>query len=305
MQPSPLWGQDKSTANSSAYYVFADGNGDGIINNADQSSIGFNLGQSHPLVNPLDSLLSLEKTLNLNMSGSIVAVPTPPFINTTQLPTTTSLSVNLVNPGNTQLDSLSGISFPVAIDTSIYDLSNISYDYSNSIFGLVNVDFIKIEFVSAGLVNVALTRIGNGPINGNGTICKILIPTWSTLSSSINNCSFNVNVDAASNPSGGQFTIPPQGTSIVVSPTASINDISNANVQVSPNPFNESIVVLNKSNNGNLMYKLMDAQGKIVMSGLTDSDAYRINTTELSSGVYFLTLINESNQAQLIYKLVK
>ena len=304
-QPATLWGQDKSTANSSAYYVYADGNGDGIINNADQSSIGFNLGQSHPLVSQLDSLLYLEKIRNLNMSGSIIAIPTPPFVNTTQLPTTTSLSINLVNQGGSQLDSLNGISFSVEIDTNVYDLSNITYDYSNSIFGLVNVDFIKIEYVSGGLVNIALTRIGNGPINGNGSLCKILIPTWSSLPSTINNCSFNVNVDAASNPSGGQFTIPPQGTSIVVSPTASINDISNTNVQVSPNPFNESIVILNKSNNGNLMYKLMDAQGKIVMSGSTDSDSYRINTIELSSGVYFLTLINKSNQTQIIYKLVK
>lgn len=76
-------------------------------------------------------------------------------------------------------------------------------------------------------------------------------------------------------------------------------------VQVSPNPFNESIFVLNKSNNGNLTYKLMDAQGKIVMSGLTESISYRINTTDLSSGVYFFTLFNESNQTQMIYKLVK
>ena len=101
------------------------------------------------------------------------------------------------------------------------------------------------------------------------------------------------------------WTIPPQGTTIVVSPTASINDISNGNVQVSPNPFNESIVVLNKSNSESLSFKLMDARGKLTLSGSTNGDAYMISTSELSSGVYFLTLINEANQAQLIYKLVK
>jgi hypothetical protein len=304
-QPATLWGQDKSTANSSAYYVFADGNGDGIINNADQSSIGFNLGQSHPLVSQLDSLLYLEKIRNLNMSGSIVAIPTPPFVNTTQLPTTTSLSINLVNQGGSQLDSLNGISFSVEIDTNVYDLSNITYDYSNSIFGLVNVDFIKIEYVSGGLVNVALTRLGNGPINGNGTLCKMILPTRSIISNSNNNCSFNVNVDAATNPSGGQFTIPPAISTIVVSPTASINDIQKSNVVVTPNPFNESIVILNKSNLNVLHYRLIDAQGKLVFEGDMDNDSYRIDASKLANGVYFLTITNQLDSSNLIYKLVK
>jgi hypothetical protein len=239
------------------------------------------------------------------MSGSIVAIPSPPYVNTTQLPTSTSLSINLVNQGGSQLDSLSGISFSVEIDTNVYDLSNITYDYSNSVFGLVNVDFIKIEFVSGGLVSVALTRLGNGPINGNGVLCKMILPTRSIISSGNGNCSFNVNVDAATNPSGGQFTIPPATSTIIVSPTASINDVQKSNVVVTPNPFNESIVILNKSNTSALHYKLIDAQGKLIFEGEMDNDSYRIDTSNLSHGVYFLTITNQVDSSNLIYKLVK
>ncbi|MFY7886516.1 MAG: hypothetical protein ACOVOV_16905, partial [Dolichospermum sp.] len=46
-QPATLWGYNRNSQNGDAYKVFADSNGDGVINNADQTAIGFNMGQVH------------------------------------------------------------------------------------------------------------------------------------------------------------------------------------------------------------------------------------------------------------------
>jgi hypothetical protein len=46
-QPSSLWesAYNHSTPNGNAYKVFADSNGDGVINNADQTAIGLNMSK--------------------------------------------------------------------------------------------------------------------------------------------------------------------------------------------------------------------------------------------------------------------
>jgi len=46
-QPAVLWGYNHSSINGNAYKVFADSNGDGVINNADQAAVGRNMNQVH------------------------------------------------------------------------------------------------------------------------------------------------------------------------------------------------------------------------------------------------------------------
>ena len=60
-QPMTLWGgaYNHSTTNGNAYKVFADSNGDGVINNADQAAIGFNMSK-------IQARLAAPKTVTKN-----------------------------------------------------------------------------------------------------------------------------------------------------------------------------------------------------------------------------------------------
>ena len=80
-----------------------------------------------------------------------------------------------------------------------------------------------------------------------------------------------------------------------IAPAASINYISKSEntLELYPNPTKNE---LNFSNlTGNFSYKIVELSGKVVSNGTLNS-FYKIDVNQLSSGIYFIELVGESNE---------
>ena len=128
------------------------------------------------------------------------------------------------------------------------------------------------EFASAGIATNILVSLGSstsisGTDDGNYTLSLVGAPT--TLAS--------------------------------ISPVSGLNEISNKVLSVFPNPFTDR-VYLSKAENVTSI-EVTNVAGQILIAKKVDGETM-INTTELSSGVYFITVYLYSNE-KLVYKMVK
>ena len=297
-QPTTLWGTNFTSPNSDAFKAFADGNGDGIINNADQASVGFNLGKTHALAPPIDSA-SFDR---IATTGNLVVVPTPGYVSASAQSQQLDLSVSLANAGST-LNNLYGISFDIAVDTNVFDLQNTTFDYSGSIFGIPSQNFLKIEYVANGVVSVGMTRFNNPSVNGNGLLCKIRLNTYPALNYSGTNLTFNGTVSAANDSIGMPYAIGPASVQIPYGSSASISEIRDDNSQVIlyPNPAGELLNVMINEEVFVKEIKVLDEIGRVVIIKTPNSmiAKYTIETLNLAEGIYTIQLITKVGQ---IYK---
>ncbi|MFN5325043.1 MAG: T9SS type A sorting domain-containing protein, partial [Bacteroidota bacterium] len=303
-QPSTLWGTNTSSPNSDAYKVFADGNGDGIINNADQTSVGFNMGKIHAYAAPLDSLLDGSGFNRISSTGNLLVTPTPGYVNTSQLPQQVELDVSLANSNGT-LDNLYGISFDITADTNVFDLQNTTFDYTGSIFGAPSQDFLSIEYVANGVVSVGMTRFNNASINGNGLLCKVRLNTLSSLNYPDTNLVFNGTVVAANDSSGVPYSINPSTVQVPYGSTAGLSEGGMSDVRIYPNPANEYVQVQMGKEVMVREIRVVDQTGRVAISKSINK-AIRTSQVEISkleTGVYTIQII--TNNAQFNQKVVK
>jgi hypothetical protein len=297
-QPATLWGYNTSSPNSDAFMVFADGNGDGIINNVDQTSVGFNMGKIHAIAQPMDSA-SFDRVAT---TGDLVVVPTPGYVSASAQSQQLDLSVSLANAGST-LNNLYGISFDISVDTNVFDLQNTTFDYSGSIFGIPSQSFLNIEYVANGVVSVGMTRFNNSSINGNGLLCKIKLNTYPGLNYSGTNLTFNGTVSAANDSIGMPYAISPSVVQIPYGSSSSITDIGKdiSQVLLYPNPAGECLNVMINEEVFVKEIKVLDETGRVVIIKTPNSiiTKYTIETLNLAEGVYTIQLITKDGQ---IYK---
>jgi hypothetical protein len=303
-QPSTLWGNNASTPNSDAYKVFADGNGDGIINNADQTSVGFNMGKIHAYAAPLDSLLDGSGFNRTSSTGNLLVTPTPGYLNTSQLPQQVELDVSLANSNGT-LDNLYGISFDIAADTNVFDLQNTTFDYAGSIFGTPSQDFLSIEYVANGVVSVGMTRFNNASINGNGLLCKVRLNTKTGSSYPDTNLVFTGTVVAANDSSGVPYAINSSTVQVPYGSTAGLSEGSMSDVRVYPNPANEYVQVQMGKDVIVRDIRIVDQTGRVAISKSINKSirTTRIDISKLETGVYTIQIITEN--AQFNQRVVK
>ena len=179
VQPAPLWGYDKTNKNSSAYRTFADGNADGVINLADQTSIGFNLNRVHArpqagsYVAPeikIDQTAGVP-TLNIIMPDTV--------IQPTSLPMNEVANITIGSPSS-PLSNLYGIAFDIYFNPNAVNTSAITTDYTNSIFGAQGTNFTKIEDRSDlvnGRLSIGITRFNTTAINATGgSVLTVTLP---------------------------------------------------------------------------------------------------------------------------------
>ncbi|MGZ3864555.1 MAG: T9SS type A sorting domain-containing protein [Bacteroidia bacterium] len=99
----------------------------------------------------------------------------------------------------------------------------------------------------------------------------------------------------------------------VVNPSSvGIKNVSNkmAGVKLYPNPFNESLTLeLNSTNSTSFTYTMSDVYGKQIMnekvSTLVGENKVQINTGNISSGVYFVTVVDNTTKKAQTIKVVK
>ena len=178
-QPSALWGFDKTNKTRSAYRTFADGTPDGVINLADQTSIGFNLNRSHlrvassadTYVDPaIENALGIP-TINVSMPDEVIPA--------SSLPKNEIVTLSLGSVAN-PLNNVYGLAFDVFFNPAAVNINAITTNYSGSIFGTLGSNFTRIEDrtgLAQGRFSIGVTRYNTNGINAaGGNIMTITLP---------------------------------------------------------------------------------------------------------------------------------
>lgn len=108
-------------------------------------------------------------------------------------------------------------------------------------------------------------------------------------------------------PAFGLWAALPAGGNLVALPPIVVTGIESlgtafADLKVYPNPFNDQVLIQTKATE-NLSYEVMNVNGSLLLSGISNGAETVINTEQLPSGIYFLRLKSESNQS--VIKLIK
>jgi sugar lactone lactonase YvrE len=301
-QPATLWGFNRSTMSGSAYKTFADSNGDGVINNADQAAIGFNMNQVHTRqANRKPFGIAPNTSNNAQVQGALNVTPNVSIINGAVLPQTVTFTVNLTNTGG--LSSLYGISVNLIFDNTIFDLSTATINYTGSIFGNVGTDCLAMNYNSASGVSVGLTRYANAAINGQGLLFKVTLQTKTTLPN-LAQTQVTSYVDAANNQLGNPLEIG-DSTPInfsVINVNLSLNDIVLNTFKLYPNP-SKGILYFSVGDSyldfQELKLKIVNTLGQVI-----DQISVKNSTEEIitknwgSSGLYFVQI--ETTQGEIL-----
>ena len=288
-QSAALWGYDKSANNGSAYKVFADANGDGIISNADQTAIGFNISKTHPFG------IKKDNHERSGFDGALLLSISPSSINPTQLPQTHNLKVELKDDNGT-LNSFYGISFQIHIDSTVFDASSVTFDYTGSIFGTNSGnDFLKIEYTNPSTISVGMTRYANAAINGNGVLCNIQIKTQQTLPNSITSTTIRTLVDESNNELGNLYKISDSAYIIPITLNNGIYELSEQQIKLYPNPVSKTLHIETNELINEVM--LFDALGHLVFT-VSQPKNNNVDVSRLSSGVYIAEIKTENGIAK-------
>jgi hypothetical protein len=298
-QPATLWGYGQ-TPNGSAYKVFADANGDGIISNADQTAIGFNMGKIHAMVQPGHN--NEERASD----GGLVVTPASVSINPQSLPQTMSFDVSLNNSGG--LSALYGISVNLLFDNNVFDLTTATVDYTGSIFGNAGTDCLVINYTSDSVVSAGLTRYANAAINGQGLLFKVTLQTRSSIPG-INTSQVLVYADAVNNQTGDPLIVDQITSAVTIGTASAINDIENQNnIVIYPNPATDMVYIKCKANTDQLKgakIYVYNSTGQLV-----SEEQIQGNLTALSvktwgaAGLYTVEISSSTKQTLYKGKLV-
>ena len=300
-QPATLWGFGQASTSGSAYKTFADSNGDGVINNADQAAIGFNMGKIHAFWENLPD--NLDRTVS---DGDILVTASPSTINPADLPQIFNFEVTLQNTGG--LSSLYGVSFNMLFDDEVFDLNTAYVDYSGTIFGNTGSDYINIEYNTDTTISIGLTRYANNSIKGNGKLCNIQLQTRPTFPGSINQTTIKTFVDAANTQAGDPLIIQSDDLIIDLENKTAVYDLGTNYVIVYPNPANDKFFIyfdeLNVLSEGQQLM-VYNYTGQKVFETEIDENPKAINTNLLGgSGFYTLVIKDYRDNVMEINKLI-
>lgn len=282
-QPAPLWAFDKTNHNSPAYKTFADGNGSGLIDLADQNSIGFNLSHSHALQIPTN-MLRLKSSNAPELSVNIA----PTTIDSTQLPLTVPIPINVGSSSN-PISNLYGLAFDLLFDQTYVDTANIQLDYSNTIFGNLNADYIKIEDLhpGSGRLSIGMTRYNTTELNNYGEVLTVNMPIRADVTTGW--FKFRAVPLASNDITGLELEVNDGIDSVYI-----ITPISNSIAQIDeaekiiiyPNPTNGSITIEGLTEKANAT--IMDAAGRVVLAAEIINN--KVDVSALANGVYMLRI---------------
>jgi sugar lactone lactonase YvrE len=300
-QPATLWGYNHSTSSGDAYKVFADSNGDGVINNADQAAIGFNMNKIHArLAAPITVKKNNTSRRLAVSSGSLVVTPNTTIVNASLLPQTVTFTVNLNNSGG--LSALYGISVNLVFDETIFDIATATLDYKGSIFGATDTDCLVMNYASGKMVSVGLTRYANAAINGQGLLFKVTLQTKSTLTKSLTQTPVTAYVDAANNQTGDALVVHDAPvTNFTIINNLGVETIKSDEFVLYPNPVKDFLLI--KGNSIVNKVTVFNSLGQFLFEKNQNNDEFSLDLSDLSTGNYFITVESDNNKQFL--KVIK
>jgi streptogramin lyase len=302
-RPATLWGYNRSSTNGDAYKVFADSNGDGVINNADQAAIGLNMNKVHTKM--AATIQPYAPSQLTSAGGNLTITPSTTVVNSL-MPQNITFTVSLSNTGG--LSSLYGLSANLIFDENIFDLNTATVNYAGSIFGTPSTDCLVMNFAATNTVSVALTRFANTPINGQGLLFKVTLQTKTTLPN-LTQTPVTAYVDASNNQAGETLVIQEAPTTnLTINNNLGINTIKQDEFIFYPNPANELVYLFmgaNSTQNNDFKVKVFNMLGQMV-----EEIAIQNTTTELSTknwgtaGVYFVEVTKSDNTVLMTKKVI-
>ena len=303
-QPATLWGYNRSSTNGDAYKVFADSNGDGVINNADQAAIGFNMNKVHTKM--AATILPNAPSLLTLAGGNLTITPSATVVNSL-VPQNITFTVSLSNTGG--LSGLYGISVNLLFDENIFNINTATVNYAGSIFGTPNTDCLVMNFAATNTVSVALTRFANAPINGQGLLFTVTIQTKSPVTSSLSQTPVTGIVESANTQTGDPIVVQEApAINLTVINNLGVNTVKAEDFVLYPNPANELVYLFmgtNATQNNDFKVKVFNMLGQTI-----EEIAIHNTTTELStknwgaSGVYFVEVTNNDNTVLMTKKVM-
>lgn len=269
----------------------SDCNGDGIINDDDTLAIYNNYGLIHTF--------KPAQTTTVNPQLSIV-----PDQSMVTKGTWGTASVYL-GDATSQINNINGIAFTVDFDNTLIEPNSIWLEYQNSFLDAnQNLYFRKLDFANSKLYTASTHTVSNN-VSGFGKIATLHYQIKSSLTTDE---VLNIGISQA-NQSNTSGVISPltSGTGTLMAIGASVGIKENsfgANVLVSPNPTNGLLNISFNTLPQNTKIELYNSIGALVLTETMINKNNTINASELSSGIYFMKVV-ENNKVVAVKKVVR
>jgi len=269
----------------------SDCNGDGLINDDDTLAIYNNYGLTHTFkpaqtttVNPQLNIVPDQSMVVKGMWGTA--------------------SIYLGDATNT-IANINGIAFTVDFDQTLIEPSNVWLEYQNSFMDASqNLYFRKLDFANSKLFTASTHTVSNN-VSGFGKIATL---HYQILSSLATDQVLNIGLSQA-NQSNATGIITPlttgTGTLMAIGTSVGVKEVlMSGNVLISPNPTNGLLNINFSTMPQNTKIEIYNGIGALVFTETMSNKNNIINVSELSSGMYFMKVL-EGNKVVALKKVVK
>ena len=293
-QPAPDW-QNYFTAGINFKHSDCDGNG--TIDSADVQAILQNYGLVHPL-KPADeqSIQSITPSIYLTAD-----------VDTAGLSDVINITVNL-GTASVPVDSIYGIAFSITYEQFLVDTNSATTDFSASWIGIPGSNAITLEkhFSSQGFSDLAITRRNQSNIfNGDGPIAVMTIVTTDNLSGKT---LMNLKLMDIRAITYSEYVIPLTGIgdSVIIDPNfTAVEDIDVVNdIMTFPNPAQNDLFIRSKNTRINSI-ELKNSLGQSIRKQTVNGASTHLNTSGLSNGIFFLSVLTDKGVISKKVQVIK
>lgn len=254
-------------------YKYIDANADGTVDGLDSNAILLNYGLTH------------------SKTGQNGTVADPPLY--VDLPTTINAGDTLTLPvvlgsSSDPVVDLYGIAFSIEFDDHLVEGGNIQLMFNDNLMGTYGTDFIKLEKHLSGKVDVALTRINQTNVTGNGDLFEVQIVMIDDLAG-ISDDTLDIDIVNVTTltASGDTIATYAYGDSTAIAPPVGLKE-SKAIVDIYPNPSSERFQIQSSSKIDH--YQVWDQYGRLVRRTKTSRNQIILSLEEEPVGVYFIEI---------------
>lgn len=287
-QPSTPWGQ---TLLSGTDYKWVDCNGDGTISLIDTQAVVLNYGQTHTnRVLPPDYNASVPDLRIAFAQDSIAAGSTGTI--------TLSLGDAVLPASNVY-----GIAFRLNYDAAQISTSSIGMQSGTTWFGTIGGNAMQVVLhpsPSNGFVDVALTRVDQQNVSGNGTIGTFYFTATTAMTGTGNATDVPVtisNVTVVDNSGAAQSVNVIGDTLTVADPPliTTLDEINHPTDHVYPTQSSDIINVNVSGTRG--VVNIMDLSGRMISTSNVNTGRNTINVNDLPAGNYILQILHDNGAA--------
>ncbi len=275
-------------------YAFADADGNGWVNYFDLALIASNYGETH--ANGTEEIIFYPGTPDIHPPLMLDISEVPAF------PTGSSHIEISLYLGNEDLpmQSFQGIGFTVEYDSEFIVELDFNFDESSWInSGEGSINFVGLN-QEEGIKEIALSRKGANPVDGNGkigTLSLIVIDDLGTLLASPTDSSdMFINISNIRAVNGDFWVVPVVSDSLSLMvygpnaiPTSTKEPVLN-NIKVYPNPIKDLLNI--ESPTGIQALNLYDLTGELIISAeLFGEKEFTLNfSNQIKNGFYLLQI---------------